>query len=165
MTPVFIDIYGEQRSKDNPEAEPDAFGFRVGGKMWKSSDGIKITYKEPAESGTGSTITTVTVMRNRVVSVNRVGYLNAGMIFEEGTPHVCVYDAGFLQLQISLRTHQLIHSVTESGGCIDIDYSIEIGGPSESRNRLKITVTPAVPSVRRQSGRPGGASSGSGAQQ
>ena len=156
MTPVFIEICGEQRSKDFPGAEPEKFSFRVSGKIWKSHDGIRITYREPKEADAGNTVTTITVLHDGVVSVNRVGYLNAGMIFEEGTPHVCVYDAGFLQLQISLRTHQLTHSVTEAGGCIDIDYSIEIGGQSENRNRLKITVTPVVPTVRRSPGRPDG---------
>ena len=157
MTPVFIEICGEQRSKDRPEDAPDSFSFRVDGKLWKSHDGIKIAYREPLEAEAERTVTTITVMPDGVVSVNRVGYLNAGMIFEENVPHICVYDAGFLQLQITLRTHQLTQSVTEAGGCIDIDYSIEVGGQSESRNRLKMTVIPAVPRIRRPGSRGSGA--------
>ena len=160
MTNVFIDIEGEQipepsGESESPPSEKDLFSFRVNGKCWSSRDGLKIAYREPEETNTGNTDTTITILPNGTVSVNRVGYLNAGMIFEEGTPHVCVYDAGFLQLQITLRTHQLMHSVTEAGGCIDIDYSIEVGGRSEGRNRLKITVTPVVPVVRAKPARSG----------
>ncbi|MBO4366724.1 MAG: DUF1934 domain-containing protein [Clostridia bacterium] len=166
MIAVFIEVQGEQIPEtafpddepgvlhDGPEPEKDVFSFRVNGRCWKSHDGLKISYREPEEANVGNTDTTITILPNGTVSVNRVGYLNAGMIFEEGVPHVCVYDAGFLQLQITLRTHQLIHSVSEAGGCIDIDYSIEVGGRAEGRNRLKILITPAIPPVVRNESRP-----------
>ena len=166
MIAVFIEVQGEQipepaltedeaDSRHNePAPEKEVFSFRVNGRCWKSHDGLKISYREPEEANVGNTDTTITILPNGTVSVNRVGYLNAGMIFEEGVPHVCVYDAGFLQLQITLRTHQLIHSVSEAGGCIDIEYSIEVGGRAEGRNRLKILITPAIPPVARNESRP-----------
>lgn len=166
MTAVFIEVQGEQipepapaddeknEQRVSPEPEKDVFSFRVNGRCWKSHDGLKISYREPEEANVGSTDTTITILPNGTVSVNRVGYLNAGMIFEEGVPHICIYDAGFLQLQITLRTHQLIHAVTEAGGCIDIDYSIEVGGRAEGRNRLKILVTPVIPPVVKSEPRP-----------
>ena len=153
MIPVFIEIHGEQTLETAEDRRPDVHSFRVSGKLWRAHDGYKITYREPEETGAENTVTTITVLREHAVSVNRVGYLNAGMIFEEGVTHVCVYDAGFLQLQVTLRTHQLTQTFSESGGCIDIDYSIEIGGRSEGRNRLMITVTPAVPPAHKPRGR------------
>lgn len=152
MKAVYITIIGEQYETDTADQPADSSSFRIPGRCWKAKDGLKISYQEPKEADVGDTTTTVTVLQSGAVSVNRVGFLNTGMIFERGVPHACIYDTGFFQFQVTIRTHALENSMTENGGCIDIDYSLDIGGQSEGRNHLKFIVTPAAPLIQKKKG-------------
>ena len=91
------------------------------------------------------TVTTVTVLHSGAVSVNRVGPINTHMVFEEGKMHACIYDTGYFPVQICIHTSKLQNSLSERGGCFDVEYNMEIGGRLASKNRMKIIVTPTKP--------------------
>lgn len=132
--------------------ETEEISYRVPGKCGRTRDGLKVEYQEPETTGMGGTVTTLSILPEGVVSVNRVGTLaqeggrqvNMHLVFEQGKLHACIYDTGYFPLQLCVRTHALEHSLSIDGGCFDVDYSMEIGGQMTSRNRLKIVVTPAT---------------------
>lgn len=132
--------------------EPEEISYRATGKCLHTRDGLKVEYKEPEKTGMGGTVTTLSVLRDGVVSVNRVGTLsqsggrqvNMHLVFEPGKLHACIYDTGLFPMQLCVRTHLLKNSLSVDGGCFDVEYSMEIGGQMTSRNRLKIVVTPAT---------------------
>ena len=79
---------------DTAEGEPETIRYKVNGTCRNSRDGIKIEYTEPELTGMDETVTTLTAMKDGVVSVNRVGQINPHRICEEGTMHACLYNTG-----------------------------------------------------------------------
>jgi hypothetical protein len=45
-------------------------------------------------------------------------------------------------MQITILTTRLENGLTPKGGCLDVEYSMEIGGQHSAKNRMKLTVTP-----------------------
>ena len=127
---------------DTAEGEPETIRYKVNGTCRNSRDGIKIEYTEPELTGMDQTVTTLTAMKDGVVSVNRVGQINTHMIFEEGKMHACIYTTGYFPMQITILTTRLENGLTPKGGCLDVEYSMEIGGQHSAKNRMKLTVTP-----------------------
>lgn len=151
MTNVNIEIQTTCLYTGMEEAEE--ISYRTTGKCRRTRDGLKVEYKEPEDTGMGGTVTTLSVLPEGVVSVNRVGTLtqsegrqfNMHLVFEQSKLHACIYDTGFFPLQLCIRTHELKNSLSDGGGCFDVDYSMEIGGQMTSRNRLKLVATPVTP--------------------
>lgn len=140
MTNVNIEITNYRY--DEVTGEPETISYRAVGTCRNSRDGLKLEYKEPELTGMDGTVTTVTLLENGAVSVNRVGPINTHMIFEAGKMHACIYDTGYFPMQICIHTGRLENSMTVGGGCFDVEYNMEIGGKLASKNRLKLVVTP-----------------------
>ena len=150
MTNVNIEIHTTCLYTGMEEAEE--ISYRTTGKCRRSRDGLKVEYKEPEHTGMGGTVTTLSVLPEGVVSVNRVGTLtepkgrqvNMHLVFQQNKMHACIYNTGFFPMQLCIRTHELKNSLSAEGGCFDVDYSMEIGGQTTSRNRLKLVATPVT---------------------
>ena len=143
MTNVNIEITNYRYDVENNE--PETISYRATGTCRASRDGIKLEYQEPELTGMDGTVTTVTVLETGAISVNRVGPINTHMIFEQGKMHACIYDTGYFPVQICIHTSSLKNSLSAQGGCFDVEYNMEIGGKLASKNRMKVTVTPARP--------------------
>lgn len=98
-----------------------------------------LTYREGAESGLGSTRTTLRVERGRV-TLNRTGELTSQMVFEVGRPHTSLYETPYGKLPMTIRTLKLKTELTEAGGTVLIHYHIELGGGSAGETRLRLTL-------------------------
>lgn len=98
-----------------------------------------LTYREGAESGLGSTRTTLRVERSRV-TLNRTGELKSHMVFEVGRSHTSLYETSYGRLPMTIRTLKLKTELTEAGGTVLIHYHIELGGGSAGETRLRLTL-------------------------
>lgn len=143
MIHVTIEITNYRYDVENDE--PETITYRAVGTCRLSRDGIRIEYEEPELTGMDGTVTTVTALETGAISVNRVGPINTHMVFEEGKMHACIYDTGYFPVQIGIHTSKLQSSLSERGGCFDVEYNMEIGGRLASKNRMKVTVTPTKP--------------------
>ena len=143
MTNVNIEITNYRFDVENNE--PETISYRAVGTCRRSRDGIKVEYREPELTGMDGTVTTVTVLDTGVISVNRVGPINTHMVFEAGKMHACIYDTGYFPVQIGIHTSKMQNSLSDRGGCFDVEYNMEIGGRLASKNRMKVTVTPTGP--------------------
>ena len=92
-------------------------------------------------SGFGGTKTTVSLCGD-MVAVNRSGQLNTHMIFEAGKSHDCVYDTGYFPMQLRVSTKSLDCDITELGGKLNIDYTVEIVGNVAEQSKLTLSVAP-----------------------
>ena len=140
MTDVTIEIINYRY--DVSDGEPETISYRANGTCRSSRDGLKLEYTEPDVTGMDDTVTTVTAFKNGVVSVNRVGKINTHMVFEEGKLHSCIYNTGYFPMQLSILTTRLENGLTAVGGCLDLEYSMEVGGMHASKNRMRYVVTP-----------------------
>ena len=125
---------------DTAEGEPETIRYKVSGTCRNSRDGIKIEYTEPELTGMDQTVTTLTAMKDGVVSVNRVGQINTHMIFEEGKQHTSLYETPYGELPIDIQTSSLRHNLSQRGGVMDIKYAIAVDHTVTGRNCFKLRV-------------------------
>ena len=102
---------------------------------------LQLQYIENEDSGFGGTKTTVSLCGD-LVSVNRSGVLKSHMIFEEGKIHNCIYDTGVFPMQLRINTKSLECDISELGGKLNIDYTVEIVGNVAEQSRLTLSVSP-----------------------
>lgn len=122
---------------DPVTAETSAFGF-----LKSIKDGIQLEYLENAGNGYGNILTTVSMLDDKIVSVNKIGALNSYMVFEEGKSHTCVYDTDPLPLQLRIQTKKLKNNISPLGGKLDIDYTVEIAGNTAEKSHISMSVSP-----------------------
>jgi len=143
--PINIQIESERIYSDlgrGQAPEPETSSFSINGFLKKTKQGLQVEYIEPEHSGMGDTVTTISTLGERVISVNRVGNLSSHMVFEEGKCHTCIYDTGIFPMQLRVCTKQLQNSLTLQGGKINIDYSVEIVGNLAEKNKLSVSIYP-----------------------
>ena len=122
-------------------AETERIESSASGFMKKSGGMLQLQYVEAESSGFGGTKTTVSLCGD-MVAVNRSGQLNTHMIFEAGKSHDCVYDTGYFPMQLRVSTKSLDCDITELGGKLNIDYTVEIVGNVAEQSKLTLSVAP-----------------------
>ena len=114
-------------------AETERIESSASGFMKKSGGMLQLQYVEAESSGFGGTKTTVSLCG---------GQLNTHMIFEAGKSHDCVYDTGYFPMQLRVSTKSLDCDITELGGKLNIDYTVEIVGNVAEQSKLTLSVAP-----------------------
>jgi uncharacterized beta-barrel protein YwiB (DUF1934 family) len=110
------------------------------GKYIMQDGAYVITYDETEPDTSDSYKTTVTIDPNRKVTVVREGEISSHMIFEQGQKHLIYYDTEFGSMTIGVSANKINTTLTENGGDILIDYSLEIDHAVASDNVLKMNV-------------------------
>ena len=101
------------------------------------SDGkIRIFYEERGEGGE---VKTEIVADGGGVTVARRGAINNVMHFVEGERHESLYEIPPYSFDTAVYTRKIRNSVSESGGRIEIFYTMTIGGQIKNV-RMKIEV-------------------------
>lgn len=104
-----------------------------------------ISYIEAESDSSGSYTTTLTVDPNRRITIIREGEVPSHMVFEQGQKHILYYDTEFGAVTIGVSASRIDADLTENGGDIEIDYSIEIDHAVASDNILKLNVRKTKP--------------------
>lgn len=122
MSNVVLSIRGTQKY---PDQEPEVIELVTEGTMEFQDGGWDITYEESALTGLEGTSTTFRVEPGRVI-LTRTGKLNSRMVFQKGVPHESLYQMEFGALMMVVCAKKIVHDLTETGGTVDLVYSIEI---------------------------------------
>ena len=104
-----------------------------------------ITYNESDSDSSDSYTTTLTIDPNRRITIIREGEVPSHMVFEQGEKHVIYYDTEFGAMTIGVSANRINAKLSENGGDIEIDYSIEIDHAVASDNILKLNVRKTKP--------------------
>ncbi len=112
--------------------------YRAAGVIEELADGVRITYREPAELGLGEVTTTMTV-RGGVAVLSRAGPVRCALRFEEGKLHRSVYETALGTFPTELKTHSLRAKLDGRGGVLELRYRLELGGaPDEHILKLMV---------------------------
>lgn len=134
--PVLLTIHSEQ---DIDSPQQDDMELLTEGAMRVTPRGWTLTYQESALTGMEGTTTTFEIEGPRVI-LRRVGNVTSQMIFEEGRQHTSLYETPFGELAVDIQTGYLRHSITESGGLLEIRYSVSVEHANTGRNRFRMKV-------------------------
>lgn len=138
-----ITIRGRQVYEDEDQGEIclSALG------TYREKDGARfILYKEYDEEDANTYRTALLKVEPGVVTMSRSGS-STRLILEKGRRHLCMYDTGFGALTVGIYTSQLDVDLDDSGGTLEIAYTLDVDSNLSSQNRLHIDVSP-VPESR-----------------
>lgn len=139
--PVTVSIKTERSSHDPMHVEKPRTEVRTAtanGYLSRTREGLKCVFSEEDNE----TVTTVSSLGKNLVSVNKIGEYNSLMVFDSEKSYSCVYHNGHLPMQLKVSTRSLRNGLTEQGGKIDIDYTVEIVGNLAEHTKMSFSVLP-----------------------
>lgn len=96
-----------------------------------------ITYKEyDAENPNVQYRTTVKIDPNHIVTVMKGGTESHNLILEKGVRHKCEYSTSFGYITLGVYTDSVKINLDNSGGSLELRYSIDIQSELASTNEL-----------------------------
>ena len=122
MQDVVLTIRGRQLYD---EQEPEVVELVTEGTLEHEKNVWVITYEESDLTGLAG-VTTAFRIGPRGVALKRTGRLQSQMIFREGIRHESLYQMEFGALMIAVQAQKIRSDLTETGGTVDITYTIEI---------------------------------------
>ena len=133
---VIISIKGKQEVGDGP-----AESMELVTKGWmRRMDGVyTLAYLESEVTGLEGTLTTIKVEQEEErVTLTRVGEYNSEMVFEEGNRHLSLYNTPYGAVSMGVNTRHLLAELDDNGGCVEVDYTLEVEGAVVGRNTFQI---------------------------
>lgn len=133
-----ITIRGRQFYEDEDQGEIclSALG------TYREKDGTRfIMYKEYDEENASEYRTAMLKVEPGVVTMSRSGS-STRLILEKGRRNLCLYDTGFGLLTVGVYTSQLDVDLDETGGTLEITYTLDVDSNLSSQNRLRVEVSP-----------------------
>ena len=122
-------------AKDKYSSELNALGT-----LEHTEDGYLLSYEEPCE-GLEGCVTTLRCESNGTVTMTRCGDYSTQMIMEREKRHSCHYNTPMGEMVMGVFARRIESDMTEDGGSLLLDYTIDINADFASINELKITVS------------------------
>lgn len=136
---VIISIKGMQKYEG---AAPDVIELVTAGRMTREGQSYILSYQESELTGLEGTLTTIQVDGDQV-TLMRVGEFNSQLVFQEGRRHLSMYNTPYGAMSIGVNTRHLLTQITDQGGDIEVDYSVEVDHAMAGRNIFRINVKEA----------------------
>ena len=133
---VVISVKGIQKYEGAP---PDVVELVTEGILARYGKSYTLSYQESELTGLEGTLTTIQVDGGQV-TLMRVGEFNSQLVFQEGRRHLSMYNTPYGAMSIGVNTRHLMASLTDQGGDIEVDYTIEVDHALAGRNVFRINV-------------------------
>ena len=133
---VVISIKGMQNFEG---ALPDVIELVTEGRLARDGESYTLSYQESELTGLEGTLTTIQVDGEQV-TLMRVGEFNSQLVFQEGRRHFSMYNTPYGAMTIGVNTRHLLAQLTDQGGDIEVDYSVEVDHALAGRNVFRISV-------------------------
>lgn len=136
---VLITLRGTQATGAEP---PEAVELLTRGTMTGRNGKFAISYEETELTGTKGVTTTFLVFNPQRVVLTREGTIQSRMVFIRGQKEESLYDLGFGSLLLGVYTWDIQTSLSEAGGRLLIDYTVEIEQTQSIRSTYEILIEP-----------------------
>ncbi len=136
---VLITLRGTQTYA---QEKPETIELITRGTMTGRNGKFAISYEESELTGVKGTTTTFLVFNPKRVVLSREGAIRSRMVFEEDVKNEALYDLGFGSLLISICARKILVDLSEEGGKLLIDYTVDVEQSMSSRNNYEIIVEP-----------------------
>lgn len=134
---VLINIKGVQGIGDST----DTIDFTSEGRFGIKDGEFYITYDEGQMFEDSVDVKTrIFIKKDKTVTLERKGSINSKMLIEEGKRNSCFYNTPIGDLVISIFGEKIEYDLTENGGKINLQYTIDSDMKMISRNQVNISV-------------------------
>ena len=119
--------------------EKDVIEVITPGEFLVSDEGYKAIYEETEISGMGGTTTTLTMLDDKFI-LEREGNVTTKMDFKKGETSILLYNTPYGAIDMQLYTKDLKVDISEDGGNIEAEYSMELSGQAPIKTKLSVNV-------------------------
>ena len=134
-----ISVLGKQQvNGQSDEIEVNTTGTYV-----RKGDKRYIMYKEYGENSQPTRTNILKIEGNNRLTVMRGGTDGTHLILENGKRYLCQYNTGYGNLMLGISTSELQNLLTDKGGSLKVQYTLDINSSLASSNELYITVKEA----------------------
>ncbi len=137
-----ISIIGRQTYEENS----DVIEVNTSGSYTKKGDTRYIRYKEYGIDGADEEMTNTIKVEDGKVTLIRQNSATR-LIMEPGKRHLCLYETGFGNLTVGIFTDFIKSTLKDSGGRLDIRYTIDVDSNLSSVNVLTAKVRRKKPDL------------------
>lgn len=134
---AILSIQGQQIY--SPNEEPEVTQLVTEAVMTLTEEEITLRYEETELTGLEGTTTTFSI-RPGFVTLLRQGQVNSEMVFEQGRRHLSMYSTPYGTMSVGINTRRMVIELDETGGNLEIDYSLEINHAVASENIFSVFV-------------------------
>ncbi len=127
--------------KEDADGDIESMSFVTEGTLGCGDGQCKIVYQESEVTGMDGTTTTLQVEKGSVLLI-RHGTLSSLLVFEKGKTHHSEYETQFGAVQIGVTARRVDVDMTDEGGKVQIDYTLEYNGAQGGRNSISLDVRP-----------------------
>ena len=133
---VIISIRGLQE-QDGETGDP--ITLVTPGRCYRKNDSYYISYEESELTGLAGTRTTLRIKPDYVKLV-RTGLYPSELLFELGKRHMSLYHTDYGDLSIVVSTNHIRNTLTDDGGDLDVQYTVEVANTPVGVNHLSLTI-------------------------
>lgn len=134
---VLINIKGVQGIDD----DSDTIEFITDGRFGYKEGEYYISYDESAMLDSGDSVKTqIYIKPDNSVVLQRTGSIKSRILIEKGVRNNCFYSTPIGDLTIGVFGEELLYDLTESGGNINLKYTIDSDLKLISRNEVNISI-------------------------
>ncbi|MBQ4577970.1 MAG: DUF1934 domain-containing protein [Clostridia bacterium] len=133
---VIISIRGLQE-QDGETGDP--ITLVTPGRYYRKNDSYYISYEESELTGLAGTRTTLRIKPDYVKLV-RTGLYPSELLFELGKRHMSLYHTDYGDLSIVVSTNHIRNTLTDDGGDLDVQYTVEVANTPVGVNHLSLTI-------------------------
>lgn len=138
MKNVIISIKGSR----DLDGEREAIELVTNGEYSYSAGETVFSYMESELTGLEGTKTTFRIQPD-LVTLTREGTVNSQMVFQEGKKHFFLYNTPYGSSTMGVDTRRIRHGMGETGGSMDLCYTVDVDHVSLGRTEFKIQVREA----------------------
>lgn len=135
---VILSISGTQRFGEDA---PETTELVTEGELERRDGALILSYEESELTGMEGTVTTFHIAPP-VITLQRTGAVESKMVFTEGIEDRSLYDMGFGALMITVCADTIRSDMSETGGTLDVTYSIVIEQAAAGSVHYRITARP-----------------------
>ena len=133
---VIITIKGVQTI----EGDQDTVELTTTGSFYRKNDTYYLSYLETGPSGFEGHKTTLKLEQERRITLLRHGGEDSSLVVEQGVRHQCCYDTGYGAMLIGVSGRSIENDITDDGGCVHFQYSLDINTMLTSIHDIYVTV-------------------------
>lgn len=119
--------------------EPEAIEVTTRGTLNGTENDYTLIFDEFFGDGMKSH-TVLTAKNKNCVSIVRTGDVITELQLEQGKRHICLYSTPYGDMNIGIYTKEIESLITEKGGTLSLNYTVDFNGALSSTKQMLIEV-------------------------
>lgn len=128
------------KTKQSDGINSEEIEIITGGSFLKTDDGYIIKYEETEATGFDGCMTTLTVMGEEKIVLDRTGPAESKLVIDKNKKHYCNYGTPYGSIQMGVQTGEIRSTLNDKGGDLFFKYVIDVDASLLGNYEVSINV-------------------------